>query len=178
MTTERGLRRRAELLQVAVDYLLVEGLDDFSLRQVALRAGTTHRLVSYHFGSTSQLLREALAEIRRPILQRGAASSDPLTYAEEVLRDDSPAARVLLHAMLRASVDPEAYEGIGQDYVEAYLPLIERGLPEGLTSARRQQLAALVLCTFRGALLDARSTGDPDRAVEVLSLLRELIEGA
>jgi AcrR family transcriptional regulator len=177
--TDRGQRRRAQLLAVAVDCLLDEGVDGFSLRLVARRAGTTHRLVSYHFGSEPQLLREALTEIRRPYLeQAGAASRDPLGFAKTLLRDASPASSVLLQGMLRAGTDPDTYGGIGQDYVDAYLHVIEALLPDGLTGRRRKDLAALVLCTFRGALLDARSTGSHQRAERALTLLRDLVTAA
>jgi AcrR family transcriptional regulator len=57
--TQRGRRRRDQFLASTVDYLLSDGLDNFSLRQVAKLAGTSHRMLLYHFGSSAQLLREA-----------------------------------------------------------------------------------------------------------------------
>ena len=176
-SNKRGQRRREELLAVAVDYLLSEGLDDFSLRQIAKRAGTSHRIVIYHFGTTAQLLREALREIRRPFLEQAATTSeDPLAFAQRLVTDDSPATRVLLQGMLKAGIDPDQYGDIGNDYVDAYLPIIERNLPPHLHDELRQDLAVLLLCTFRGGLLDARSTGDPQRAQRAIALLRQILK--
>jgi AcrR family transcriptional regulator len=171
----RGQQRRQELLQTAVDYLLSEGLQDFSVRQIAKRAGTSHRIVLYHFESTEKLLREALGAIREPILQRLKAA-DPGTFAAEILREDSPAAEVLTQSVLQAGLDPGRYRDIGRDYVDAYLPLITDNLPAAIDSETRADIAALVLCAYRGASLDKRSTGEPERGERALALLMRLLE--
>jgi AcrR family transcriptional regulator len=171
----RGQQRRRELLRTAVDYLLSEGLQDFSVRQIAKRADTSHRIVLYHFESTEKLLREALGAIREPILQRLKAA-DPGTFAAEILREDSPAAEVLTQSVLQAGLDPDRYGDIGRDYVDAYLPLITDNLPAAIDSATRADIAALVLCAYRGANLDRRSTGEAERGERALALLVRLLE--
>src|ERR671923_1646642 len=67
--TLRGERRREELLTAVVDHVLEQGVADFSLRRAARAAGTSHRILGYHFGSADELLREVLAEIRRPVIE-------------------------------------------------------------------------------------------------------------
>jgi AcrR family transcriptional regulator len=172
----RGRQRREELLQIASEYLLSEGLRDFSVRQIAKRAGTTHRIVLYHFGSTANLLREALRAIRAPILQRAAtAAADPLALAADVLNDESPASNVLVQSVLQAGLDPDRYRDIGRDYVDAYLPIITDNLPTTIDPQTRSDLAALILCAYRGASLDARSTGEPERGQRALALLADLL---
>jgi AcrR family transcriptional regulator len=173
----RGRQRREELLQVTCDYLLSEGLQDFSVRQIAKRAGATHRIVLYHFGSTANLLREALRAIRAPILQRAAtAAADPLAFAADVLNDESPASNVLVQSVLQAGLDPNQYRDIGRDYVDAYLPIITDNLPTTIDPQTRSDLAALILCAYRGAILDARSTGEPERGQRALALLADLLQ--
>jgi AcrR family transcriptional regulator len=174
-TNVRGQQRRQELLQTAVDYLLTDGLQDFSVRQIAKRAGTTHRIVLYHFESTEKLLREALSAIREPILQQLAAA-DPATFATQMLKGDSPASEVLTQSVLRAGLDPDRYLDIGRDYVDAYLPLITDSLPTTVDPETRLDAAALILCAYRGASLDKRSTGDPERGQRALDLLTRLLQ--
>jgi AcrR family transcriptional regulator len=172
----RGEQRREELLQLAVEYLLEEGLNDFSVRQIAKRAGTSHRILLYHFGSTTNLLREALNAIRHPSLQQAAAAGDdPLTFAAQVLQNDTPASKVLAQSVLQAGIDPDRYGDIGRDYVDAYLPIITDALPPTTDPAERADVAALILCAFRGAILDARSTGEPERGQHALALLSRLL---
>ncbi len=170
----RGRQRREELLQAAVDYLLTDGLKDFSVRRIAKRAGTTHRIVLYHFESTEKLLREALSAIREPILQQ-VATADPAAFATQMLNDDSPASEVLTQSVLQAGLDPGRYMDIGRDYVDAYLPLVTDSLPTTIDPETRRDAAALILCTYRGASLDRRSTGDPNRGLRALNLLIRLL---
>ncbi len=158
-----------------MDYLLSEGLQDFSVRQIAKRAGTSHRILLYHFESTEKLLREALAAIRAPVLQQLSAA-DPATFATQMLKDNSPASEVLTQSVLQAGLDPERYGDIGRDYVNAYLPLITDTLPTTVDPETRADIAALVLCAYRGASLDTRSTGEPERGQRALTLLIRLLE--
>lgn len=145
------------------------------MRRVAKRAGTSHRMLLYHFGSQAQLLREAITEIRRRYLARArAAAEDPLGLARELLADRSPEARVLAQGMLRAALEPEQYADLGRDYRDAYLPIIESCLPDAVTGELRSDLAELVLCTVRGALLDATTTGDPAPSQRALALLLQV----
>ena len=47
--TPRGEARRAELLALVTEDLAANGLVDFSLRRAARAAGTTHKVLLYHF---------------------------------------------------------------------------------------------------------------------------------
>ena len=58
------LDRRSELLERIVDELLTSGAGDLSLRPLAERAGTSARLLIYHFQSKDQLIAIALTEAR------------------------------------------------------------------------------------------------------------------
>jgi hypothetical protein len=55
----RGEARRRELLDRVADDLAVNGLVDFSLRRAARAAGTTHKVLLYHFDGADDLLRQA-----------------------------------------------------------------------------------------------------------------------
>ena len=46
------------------DDLAVNGLVDFSLRRAARAAGTTHKVLLYHFDGVDNLLRQAILQLR------------------------------------------------------------------------------------------------------------------
>jgi len=60
----RGEARRRELLKRVADDLAVNGLVDFSLRRAARAAGTTHKVLLYHFDGADDLLRQAILQLR------------------------------------------------------------------------------------------------------------------
>src|SRR6266700_7318133 len=60
----RGEARRRELLDRVTNDLAVNGLVDFSLRRAARAAGTTHKVLLYHFDGIEDLLRQAVFQLR------------------------------------------------------------------------------------------------------------------
>jgi AcrR family transcriptional regulator len=176
--TLRGERRREELLAAVVDHVLEHGVAEFSLRQAARAAGTSHRILSYHFGSAHELLRDALAEIRRPLIEAvtralRAPDADPIETAWKLFTGRMPISRVLLEVQTLAATNPE-YRDIARDFVRAYLPVVEEAVRPDLDPERRDAAAALVLAVIRGLLLDARATGELDRARRALELFDEV----
>src|SRR5258708_17427278 len=62
--SKRGEARRQELLGRVADDLAVNGLVDFSLRRAARAAGTTHKVLLYHFDGAEDLLMQAILQLR------------------------------------------------------------------------------------------------------------------
>src|ERR1700749_463983 len=62
--TPRAEARRRELLDRITDDLAVNGLVDFSLRRAARAAGTTHKVLLYHFDGADDLLAQAIFQLR------------------------------------------------------------------------------------------------------------------
>jgi AcrR family transcriptional regulator len=56
---------RDALLAGALDLMAHEGVGDLSLRQIASRIGTSHRMLHYHFGSREGLLVAVVEELDR-----------------------------------------------------------------------------------------------------------------
>src|ERR1700726_262736 len=83
----RGEARRRQLLDRVTDDLAVNGLVDFSLRRAARAAGTTHKVLLYHFDSAEDLLQQAIWQLR----ERRIANSLALANAA---RPQTLAARV------------------------------------------------------------------------------------
>src|SRR6476619_3203421 len=86
----RGEARRRELLERVTDDLAVNGLVDFSLRRAARAAGTTHKVLLYHFDGADDLLAQAVQELRdRRVGNAMAAVADgpPGTSIADRVRD-------------------------------------------------------------------------------------------
>src|SRR6266699_6723638 len=67
----RGAARRRELLDRVTDDLAVNGLVDFSLRRAA---GTTHKVLLYHFDGVDDLLTQAILQLRERRISNALAA--------------------------------------------------------------------------------------------------------
>jgi DNA-binding transcriptional regulator YbjK len=122
----RGERRRAELLDAAIDLIGSQGIDGVTHRAVAAAAGVPAASTSYYFRSKDELIHEALRTLaereitrlraRREALGDGLADLEETTEAlagwiEEQL---TPAGRIAILAQyqlqLEAARHPEARE--------------------------------------------------------------------
>src|SRR5262245_49845364 len=65
MPARRKPERKADVLNAMDDYLLGAGVSDATLRRAAAAAGTSARMLLYHFGSKEELMIAALKEVRR-----------------------------------------------------------------------------------------------------------------
>src|SRR5689334_24908601 len=72
----RGAARRRELLDRVTDDLAANGLVDFSLRRAARAAGTTHKVLLYHFDSAEDLLAQAIRQLRERRIGNALAAID------------------------------------------------------------------------------------------------------
>jgi len=121
----RGEARRAELLAAVASDLKANGLADFSLRRAARAAGTTHKVLLYHFNGAEELLGEAIASLREGRIANAlsaAAAHDTLGERVQamwpVLMEDATGLRVIDQAIGLAM-----YDAIGQrDY-----PMLQGG---------------------------------------------------
>lgn len=164
----RGEARRRELLDRVTEDLAANGLVDFSLRRAARAAGTTHKVLLYHFDGADDLLVRAVVQLRgRRIAKALAAATEgevrrslgdwvravwPILVGEE--------ARVLDQAIGLAMYDSERYAALGREASQQYLPTLLAVCPEHWSGRRRLEVAEMVLATLRGFLVDARTSGD------------------
>src|SRR5436305_3272297 len=103
----RGQARRRELLDRVSDDLAVNGLADFSLRRAARAAGTTHKVLLYHFDGADDLLAQAVAQLRDRRIQGGLAA------AFEPSRESLVERVRALWPVLIGSEDPALEQAIG-----------------------------------------------------------------
>lgn len=164
----RGEARRRELLDRVTEDLTVNGLVGYSLRRAARAAGTTHKVLLYHFDGADDLLVQAVVRLRARRIEKALATATegpgrrplgewaravwPVLVGEE--------ARVLDQAIGLAMYDPERYVALGREASQQYLPLLLSLCPADWTDTRRLEVAELILATLRGFLVDARTSGD------------------
>ena len=166
--SERGEARRRELLDRVTDDLAVNGLVDFSLRRAARAAGTTHKVLLYHFDGVDDLLAQAIVRLRERRIGKALATATrgsvrrplaawvrevwPILVGEE--------ARVLDQAIGLAIYDPDRYATLGREASQQYLPALLSMCPEHWSDRRKLEVAEMILATLRGFLVDARTSGD------------------
>ncbi len=73
--SKRGEARRRQLLERVTDDLAINGLVDFSLRRAARAAGTTHKVLLYHFDDADDLLVQAILQLRERRIDKGMAAA-------------------------------------------------------------------------------------------------------
>jgi AcrR family transcriptional regulator len=165
--TPRGEARRRELLDRVVDDLAVNGLVDFSLRRAARAAGTTHKVLLYHFDGVDDLLTQAILELRgRRIANSLAAIRDvqSQTLAARV-RAVWPAlvgeeSRVLDQAMGLVMYDRDRYAALGEGATQQYMPALLSICPQDWSEQRKLEVSGMILAALRGFLIDRLTSGN------------------
>ncbi|WP_329002198.1 hypothetical protein OHA18_03850 [Kribbella sp. NBC_00709] len=164
----RGEARRRELLDKVADELGTNGLVDFSLRRAARAAGTTHKVLLYHFDGAEDLLTQAVLQLRERRITRALAA------ATEGPGDRSLADRVrsmwptligeeswvLDQAIGLAMYDAPRYADLARTASRQYLPTLLSLCPESWSEQRRTEVAEMILATLRGFLIEWRTSGD------------------
>jgi AcrR family transcriptional regulator len=180
----RGQARRQELLERVTDDLAVHGLADFSLRRAARAAGTTHKVILYHFDGLEDLLRQALLRLRDRRIDAAMAAAEPGhdTLAERVralwpvLEDDASGLRVIDQGIGLAMYDPDRYAHLAQDAADQYRGPLMSLCPPQWAEQRKQEVAELVLATLRGFLVEWRTTRDATRTRAGLAALTRALQ--
>ena len=165
--SERGQQRREQLLDAVTDDLAANGLAEFSLRRAARAAGTTHKVLLYHFESADDLLVNAVVRLRArriakgvAVLAGGASLSARVRAVWPILVGDE--GFVLDQAIGLAMYDPDRYAALGREASQQYLPTLLSICPPHWAARRKLEVAEMILATLRGFLVDARTSGDTD----------------
>jgi AcrR family transcriptional regulator len=179
----RGEARRSELLEKVTDDLVEHGLVDFSLRRAARAAGTTHKVLLYHFDDVDDLLHQAVLRLRDRRIARAqelrdrAGGESLATWVRgvwEVLIGEE--SRVLDQAIGLMLYDPERYAGLGRGASQQYLPTLLGACPPGWTDDRRLEVAELMMAALRGFLIDRVASGPDSGAVAGLDALARALD--
>jgi AcrR family transcriptional regulator len=152
---------RVDLLERVISYLAGAGVGDRSLRQIAAGAGTSHRMLIYHFGTRDALLVEVVraVEERQRVALAAMTSRTPRDLALEFwerLADPAlaPYERLFFELYGAALAGQESVAPVLDGIVTSWLT--DESMFAGLPLAQ----ARMALAFTRGALLDLLATGD------------------
>lgn len=160
-------RRRQELLDGAVDYVVVHGISDLSLRPLAVALGTQAPVLLHHFGTKEQLVTELLGRVRDRVRAVGR-SAEALSHRSGLGAvwawvsdpDQAPLMRLFFEAYGLALRRPDRYA----DFLDH---AIRDWLDEPL-AAIDEVSATLAIATVTGLLLDLLTTGDRARTEDAM----------
>ncbi|MEQ8842031.1 MAG: TetR/AcrR family transcriptional regulator [Acidimicrobiales bacterium] len=162
---------RQELLDAAIDYVAEHGLADLSLRRLATELGTSHRMLSHHFGSKDGMWTAIVKEVeRRQLAAFEDLEPDPSMSLQDVQRawwrhisDPSlwPNERLFFEVYAQALHDRPATNEFLADIVESWIcPAAELVETMGVAPDAAAAYARLGLAVTRGLLLDLLATHD------------------
>jgi AcrR family transcriptional regulator len=167
--TPRAQARRSELLALVTDDLAAHGLVDFSLRRAAKAAGTTHKVLLYHFDGAEDLLRQAVELLReRRVASSLAAASGPghapslagrVSALWPVLTGSGEGQRALDEALGLAMYDPVRHGALAADAEDRFLPPLRALCPPHWSEQHKDEVAELVFAALRGFLVQRRTGG-------------------
>ena len=181
----RGEARRRELLDRVADDLAVNGLVDFSLRRAARAAGTSHKVLLYHFAGADDLLRQAILQLRERRIDNALAAAAAVTPGRRTLaarvRAIWPAllgeeSRVLDQAIGLTMYDPGRHAELGRGASQQYLPSLLSICPEHWSEQRKLEVSEMILAALRGFLIDRLVSADNAGAEAGLEALCRALE--
>src|ERR1700735_5453924 len=165
--SRRGEARRQQVLDRVTEDLAVNGLVDFSLRRAARAAGTTHKVLLYHFDGVDDLLAQAMVKLReRRVInsQRAADHAQPQTLAGRIRAVWSAVMgaefRVLGQSVGLTMYDPERYAGLGVSASEQYMSALLDICPPQWSEQRKREVAEMVMAVLRGFTVEFLTSGN------------------
>ncbi|HET6951575.1 MAG TPA: TetR/AcrR family transcriptional regulator [Acidimicrobiales bacterium] len=172
------VERRAQLVSALVEAYGEDGLGSRSLRDLAERLGTSHRMLIHHFGSREGMLVavvQAVEQRQAEVLDRlDGPPADVLerlwaTLSDPVLR---PFERLFFECYARGASGERPFDRLLPGIVDSWLDA-GTALAPGLDPA----LARLSLAVVRGLLLDLVATGDEQATTQALVRFADLLRG-
>lgn len=176
--------RRAALLEACADDLLAHGIAGATLARLARAAGTSPRMLVYHFSTRDGLVSQALraARSRQRVMYERVLDPQPGTAYTVVLANawatiTAPPARPYLRLfgeLHDLPADRAPWPGFREMSILDWLPTIEAGLTaEGRPNATAQ--ATLLVATVRGLLSDLTTTNDLTRTTKAWHAMIDLL---
>lgn len=168
---------RDELLDRVMDEVLVGGITDRSLREIATAVGSSHRMLLYHFGTRAELVQAVVerveADQRAALVELAGVHTDPgdlvrALWAQVTRPDVLPFARLFFETVAFQAMHPGG-AGLTGPWLDTTGPLGEQlGIGDDPVDIR------LGIAVTRGLLVDVLVTGDLDAATASLERFIEL----
>lgn len=174
--------RAAALLDGAVAYLSREGIEDFSLANLAGALGTSSRMLIYHFGSRDALLARVQREMRSKVTselrsRRFDKLSEAVRATWNYYVPRLPHMELFYHLTSRAFEDPAEFQVFTDTAVSNWeVFFAEVAEREGYRGRDAHSAGSLALAGFRGLIHDLLLTGDIKRLTRAVDLLAEMLD--
>jgi len=176
--SEQAAQTRLRLLDAAIQIASEQGLDKLTYRSVAARAGLSHSLVRFYFGSGEAMITEALERAAELDVSEGHLLVDNVESFSDALVEtvSGEGSRGLLQydyllRAVRGGVPLERVRGLYDFYIRQVagtLASIQVDDPEG-------SIAALVFATIDGLVLQHSIYQSAERTEAVLEQLRSVL---
>jgi AcrR family transcriptional regulator len=159
---------RQRLLDACTDHALEHGLPN-RLGPLAAAAGTSPRMLIYHFGTRDGLLREILRQARQRQVEAftdllRVRPDEPYTVTLErawsAMSGSQGEPYLRMFSRLHDTAGEPLWPGFRRTATTDWLTPLEAGM----RSLGRPELATVVLAVIRGLLMDLDATGDNARA--------------
>jgi len=168
-----------------VAFLQENGFSQLSLREIAAGAGTSHRMLIYHFGTREGLLLQVVgrleAEQREALAQLANGPDDPLEVGRafwQRVSDPSlaPAERLFFEIYAQALYGRDWTDSFRASVIAAWEgPLVSMFEAQGVPLDQARHRARLSLATARGLLLDLLITGERETVDSAAELFRQML---
>lgn len=156
-----------EFLDRITAHIMEHGLSETALRQLAIIAGTSHRMLIYYFGSRDGLLGAVLHELRgaesREIIGRAKSRRQALQalWSYYSAPDRQLEMRVFFYLAGQAAHNRRDHSGFTDAIVATWADALRHACErEGMDSQSAQAEARLLVASMRGLLLDRLLTRD------------------
>ncbi len=176
MSTDSSATREL-LLDAAIHIAGTQGPDKVTYRSVAARAGLSHSLVRFYFGTREVLLTEAFERaVRRDAAEAGLLAEDAASFAGGLVRTitEEPDRQLLQYDFLLRAVRGAGPLAPVTELYDYYIQQVA-GTLENLGIEDDGTLAALVFATLDGLVLQHSIYQSTERTEKVLEALRELL---
>ncbi len=164
---------RERLLDDCTDYALEHGLPA-RLEAFATAAGTSTRMLIYHFGTRDGLLREVFRQARQRQrdtfgtllrVRDGEPYLETLNHAWSAITGAPGRPYLHMFGRLREDAEQELWPGFRREATTDWLTPLE----EGMNSIGRPELATVVLAVIRGLIMDLEATNDIARTTQAFT---------
>ncbi|MFN0153916.1 MAG: TetR/AcrR family transcriptional regulator [Gaiella sp.] len=181
-STPRGRRYgegRQALIEATIRVVARFGLRGLTHRAVAREAGVTHGLVTFHFGSRQELIREALVVAARESIERSALDpasgslADLVATLPSLVASDEEGQAFQFELALEARRNPDLLPAARELY-RAYLDATADSLRH-LGIEAGDDLTRLVFAALDGLVFQQLLFGDPQQTERSIAELRTIL---
>lgn len=177
---------KEEIVQKAAAYVLEHGLANESIRNIAQKIGTSHRMINYHFGSSEWFWEALINEIRSIEVERSRQylAAQRGGHQENIARawsyfstpEYQKIFALIFEIYARVIRAPHEHQAFVQSFVDQWLQLLSTSMAEqyDLPTDEARRYARLRLACIRGLMLDLLLTQDQQGVADAAQLLDQL----